>query len=337
MTSPYLHAPARVRRKPNWRRWVLVLIGLAVLFLAPALAHSQPAAEGAALLTWTAPGADALVGEARLYDVRVFESPIDPSNWALARQVPNLPLPHAPGTREFMLVTGLDPAARVYFALRSRDEAGNWSGILSVVRTDRVTDGTGPQTPTGLTATLEQNWVRLHWALNSAPHLLGYTVFRATAAAGPYSPLNAVLLNGPEYVDTSLPTGANRLWYAVTATDDSHRQSDRSDSVLVEIGTSEAPVTWQLETGYPNPSRLSGSVTFPVIVPSQGADKGTLVVTDNGGRRVWQTPLAGTSPGRQLLTWNGRNEDGRVAAPGIYRVMVIAGGERTVSRIVRVP
>jgi hypothetical protein len=40
MTPPYLYSSARSRRYPTWRRWLLVLIGLAALFLAPALAHS---------------------------------------------------------------------------------------------------------------------------------------------------------------------------------------------------------------------------------------------------------------------------------------------------------
>jgi len=41
MTSQYFHhSPARARRLSTWRRWLLVLIGIAVLFLAPALAHS---------------------------------------------------------------------------------------------------------------------------------------------------------------------------------------------------------------------------------------------------------------------------------------------------------
>lgn len=41
MTSAYLHSPTRSRRRPTWRRWVLLLIGIAVLCLAPALAHSD--------------------------------------------------------------------------------------------------------------------------------------------------------------------------------------------------------------------------------------------------------------------------------------------------------
>lgn len=41
MTSVYVHSPSRSRRNQSWRRWLLVMIGLAALFLAPALAHSQ--------------------------------------------------------------------------------------------------------------------------------------------------------------------------------------------------------------------------------------------------------------------------------------------------------
>lgn len=336
MTSPYLHAPTRSRRRLSWRRWALVLIGLAVLFLAPALAHSQEAGE-TAMLTWVAPGTDALVLPAMLYDVREFDAPIDPSNWSQARQLAGVPSPHLPGTREFLLASGLAPGAAHYFAFRSRDASGTWSGILAVVRTDRVTDDSKPSAPSGLTASFQHTWVQLHWAPSSSSHVAGYTVYRATSASGPYAPLNAALLSEPDYQDTPLPPGAARLWYAVTASDQSHRESDRSDSVMVEIGDSGTPASWHLETGYPNPSRLSGSVTFPVIVPPQAADNGTLVITDNGGHRIWQSSLSGTTPGRQLLTWDGRNEEGRVAAPGVYRVYVVAGFERTVSRIVRVP
>jgi hypothetical protein len=44
MTSPYQYSMTRSRRKPAWRRWLLALIGIAVLFLAPALAHSATSA-----------------------------------------------------------------------------------------------------------------------------------------------------------------------------------------------------------------------------------------------------------------------------------------------------
>lgn len=47
MTSPYVYSTMRSRRRAPWRRWVLVLIGLAVLFLAPALAHSDVGKSGA--------------------------------------------------------------------------------------------------------------------------------------------------------------------------------------------------------------------------------------------------------------------------------------------------
>jgi hypothetical protein len=46
MTSPYVYSTMRSRRRAPWRRWVLVLIGLAVLFLAPALAHSNVGIDG---------------------------------------------------------------------------------------------------------------------------------------------------------------------------------------------------------------------------------------------------------------------------------------------------
>jgi hypothetical protein len=44
MTSPYLYSSRSRRGGSSSRRWLLVIVGLAILFLAPALAHWNEAA-----------------------------------------------------------------------------------------------------------------------------------------------------------------------------------------------------------------------------------------------------------------------------------------------------
>jgi len=83
-------------------------------------------------LTWTAPGDDGPYGTAALYDIRYDTVPITEFGYPGANQVSGEPVPGAFGTAETYTVTGLDPDTYYYFALRTRDEAGNYSGLSNV-------------------------------------------------------------------------------------------------------------------------------------------------------------------------------------------------------------
>lgn len=66
------------------------------------------------------------------YDIRYSTNAITADNWEAAARCPNVPTPKTPGTQETFLVTGLTPATRYWFALKSADEAGNWSALSNV-------------------------------------------------------------------------------------------------------------------------------------------------------------------------------------------------------------
>jgi len=85
-------------------------------------------------LTWTAPGDDGNTGRASYYDLRCSTSPITEANWDSATGVPipaGHPLPA--GYTETMGFSGLLPGTTYYFALKTADEARNWSGLSNVV------------------------------------------------------------------------------------------------------------------------------------------------------------------------------------------------------------
>jgi len=84
-------------------------------------------------LIWTAPGDDANSGRASAYDIRYSLQPISETNWSEAVKVSNTSLPQTAGSKESFLVTGLSPDTKYYFAIKSVDEAGNWSSISNVV------------------------------------------------------------------------------------------------------------------------------------------------------------------------------------------------------------
>jgi hypothetical protein len=328
--------PARAPRgRARGRGWVLPAATLALLLLAPAVVHAQEAGTDSLTLHWTATGDDGTVGTAALYDLRMSGSAITAANWESATAVNGLPAPAASGTAQSCVVRGLTPGATYYFALRARDDAGNWSDVSNVVRWDGELDETPPPAPSGLAAGLDGDNVALSWEPSTAPDLAGYSVYRATAQAGPYTRLNADLLTAAEYQDDALPEGATSLWYRVTASDMSGNESAQSGAVAgLETGAA-APLAWHIAPGYPNPSRSEQPVVIPVILEVAGRARVDLV--DAGGHLVRRLDLGQLGAGYQEVEWDGRNEAGRVVAPGAYRGWLVAGDVRLSTRLVRVP
>jgi len=97
-------------------------------------------------LRWTAPGDDGSAGTAALYDLRFDQRTFGISDWPYLRRAKDEPVPSPGGTHDSLVVSGLLPGTRYFFALRAADEAVNWSA-LSVVA-DGVTatapDSSGP-------------------------------------------------------------------------------------------------------------------------------------------------------------------------------------------------
>jgi hypothetical protein len=104
-------------------------------------------------LTWSSPGDDGLTGLAAGYDLRYSTSPINDANFASASAVSPQPVPLVAGSAQSYLALNLSAGTTYYFAIKTRDEAGNWSG-LSNVRTVQTTatDAKSPAAVRDLTA-----------------------------------------------------------------------------------------------------------------------------------------------------------------------------------------
>lgn len=87
---------------------------------------------------WSEAGDDSASGTATEFDVRYSTSPIDEGNWASATQASGEPTPTGAGNFAVFTITGLASSTTYYVALKTRDEAGNWS-IISNVVTDATT------------------------------------------------------------------------------------------------------------------------------------------------------------------------------------------------------
>jgi hypothetical protein len=86
-----------------------------------------------ATLQWTAPGDDGENGQAFRYDLRYSLKPISAEDFSYATPVSGLPSPARSGSPQRVTVAGLAANTDYYFALKTVDEAGNWSRLSNVV------------------------------------------------------------------------------------------------------------------------------------------------------------------------------------------------------------
>ncbi len=302
----------------------------AALAWAVALPGTARAQADTVRLVWTAPGDDGTVGTATAYDLRVSLSTITLSNWSSATPIAGVPAPAPAGARESFVVRGLTQGTTYYFAIRTVDDAGNWSGISNVLRWDWVLDTAPPSAPSGVRSSRPGGDVQLDWNDNVEPDLAGYSVYRSTEPTTGYVRISGSLLSQPQFLDSNLPASANAVYYQVTATDLSGNESARSATVTVQLAAAAGSAT--LDAPYPNPS--SGAVTFPINVAGSGS-AGSLEIVDAVGRRVRLLELGVLPAGVQLVVWDGKNESGEALAPGVFRARLV-GSDHWV-RLVRVP
>ncbi len=83
-------------------------------------------------LRWTAPGDDDMKGQAMRYDLRLSTSPITEANFVHATPLPVFSRPSPAGRPDSVTMTSVNPGLTLYFALKTVDEAGNWSGMSNV-------------------------------------------------------------------------------------------------------------------------------------------------------------------------------------------------------------
>jgi len=319
----------------GWSHWFPYLVFLLILLLAPVLAYGQTAET--VVVRWTAPGDDGASGIAAAYDLRYSVAPITASNFDQAQAVTGLPVPVAPGSRQTVTLSGLVRGTPYYFAIKTRDDAGNWAPISNLPRYDWILDAAPPAAPSGLAAARDGGSVRVQWSANSEADLAGYKVYRANSAEGPFDAVSVNIVTTNEYVDTNIPAGAATLWYRVSAVDATDNESAQSASVSIALDSPSASTQVKVEEGYPNPSRMNGPVRIPMVIPPGGVVDAYVEIVDSGSRRVRTIRLGNLTAGRQELTWDGKNDAAQACAPGVYRGWVVTNKDRQSIRIVRVP
>jgi hypothetical protein len=124
-----LVAPDRITRY-IWRGQAALFLLLCGL-LPAAFARADTQATSVTL-NWTAPGDDSTRGVATVYDLRRSSTPITELNFTAATIISGMGLPKTAGSPESFTVTGLTSGVPYYFAIRTRDDAGNWSRVSNL-------------------------------------------------------------------------------------------------------------------------------------------------------------------------------------------------------------
>lgn len=85
------------------------------------------------VLGWTSPGDDYSVGTATKYNIRYSKSEINNSNWNNATLVSSPPQPLVSGSFQSYRMGNLQPNTTYFIAIKSADEADNWSELSNVI------------------------------------------------------------------------------------------------------------------------------------------------------------------------------------------------------------
>ena len=85
------------------------------------------------MFTWRAPGSSGMSGRASLYDLRYSDTRFDETSFESALQATGVDAPSEPRSLERTTVGNLTPGQTYYFAIRTRDDNGNWSEWSPVI------------------------------------------------------------------------------------------------------------------------------------------------------------------------------------------------------------
>lgn len=124
-----------------------------------------PVTSDSVALTWTAPGDNGSSGTATAYDLRYrTDTAINSANWDTATQLTGEPTPDEGGSNESFIVTGLIYATTYYFALKTVDDADNWSDISNCRTATTLADTSAPAQITDLAIdTVTDTSIQLNW------------------------------------------------------------------------------------------------------------------------------------------------------------------------------
>jgi len=185
-------------------------------------------------------------------------------------------------------------------------------------------DNLAPSVPSGLNASFSKNTVTLKWTANVESDVYQYAIYRGTTSTfNPAGTTPLAKVRTPLYQDPVSQSGVT-YYYKVSALDIAGNESGyTSVSVLTDVQNgSGLPTEFALNQNFPNPFNPTTEIAFSV--PKQTPVK--VVIYGLSGEVVATVVNQTMSAGNYRVTWNGKTDDGRAVASGVYFYHLQADG-----------
>jgi hypothetical protein len=318
---------------------------LLLAFFSVGIITSSRYAEAAAVeatsitLTWTAPGDDGNYGTAKEYDIRYSTTMITEDNWDTATQVVGEPTPRPAGTVESCTIAALLPGTLYFFAVRTVDDAMNWSPLsnIATIRThDKQIFPVAIDDLTAFTGNKPGEMI-LCWTVPAGIGHYGIiysggTINKANRGNADLWPDPPAPLPAGERQTFTL-TGLNpgcRYWAAIIVYDDAGNTSELSNIASGVTGSDwetgadgvvNPPVKFKLFQNYPNPFNPGTIIEYHLPESKHVSVSIYNILGQHINVLVDETKSAGV----YSIAWNGRDSAGRPAAAGVYICCLRAG------------
>ncbi len=179
----------------------------------------------------------------------------------------------------------------------------------------------------GLSAVDGFDGVRLAWHATPELGVAGFAVERrADGEAARVVAADLPVTREAAWTDRSAPVGP-RLTWRVIARDAAGAALDEATVSLVRRARANGRLG--IRAIAPNPARGRARIDFET--PARGA--ATLEILDVTGRRVLRRDLGVVERGPGAAAWDGRDDAGHAAAPGLYLVRLTVGDARATGRV----
>jgi hypothetical protein len=163
--------------------------------------------------------------------------------------------------------------------------------------------------------------VRLNWTAETDEAHAGFRILRGETSP---LPLHSGLLSpsARDYVDRDVEPGQRYVYWL---------EAVERDGAVLRFGpeTAVLPVRGLL-AGRPFPNPLVSSTRLDVAGLEPGA---SAIVVDLTGRSVRSLELP--AGGRGLVSWDGRDDEGRPTPAGVYLIHIVSGSERISRRVIK--
>ena len=253
----------------------------------------------------------------------------DFDNYAVYRDTvpgfePDTPLDFTP--TESYVDTELPDADAWWYVVTSFDTNGNESEPSDEVS---IVDDP-PGAPEGVHAYGDTTLVNLTWSANEESDFYRYAVYRDTVRDVDIATPLGYAFN--EQFEDPDPPDRPVWWYVVTAWDYGGKESEPSlpDSASAVTGVQDGEFRLALRHASPNPFNPMTVITY--VLPEDAPAE--LSIYDASGKLVRALVREDGSAGVHHAPWDGRDDDGRRLASGVYFFRLEVGGEVLTRRMV---